>query len=1028
MVYCVSPIYLPIVFFNTRCMTTKLLLFSFLLFTLFLCGFLLLDTSRYSTNTPATRLQLLSNKDAENEEEEEKKAEFTAQRIKYEFDMIKDGGTGKMPVGAHERELQQAYRLPQKQRQGGLTLSPFANNVYTAAGPTNIGGRTRAIVFDKRYGTGANKVILAGAVSGGIFRTSDGGANWTLVTPANEIHNVTAIAQDPRTGFENNWYAGGGEPYGNSASPPAGGAFYNGYGLMKSTDNGLTWNRITSTYNGALETFDDPFDIVHKILVHPVTGHVYVAAHRRLMRSTDNGTNFSPVFIGTQPAAADNGQLDIVCSNSGRIYLAVNGGFPDKNLRGLFYSDAGNTGSWTRFAGGQTVGIDSSDGWKANSYTTSGAISTVAKRIVLALAPSNNNILFACYENGLSQTGTTGKPEADLFKYDFGAATYLNLSANMPDFNGQKDGIDPFTAQGGYDLMVAVKPDNPDVVFVGGTNLYRSTSGFTNNTATSWIAGYKYWGPSATSFSVTTYPETHPDIHNLVFDPTNANRAICASDGGLHITENIMAGTPSATTPVSWTMVSNYQTSQYYHVHAEQRQTGVQANNFIGGMQDNSTYLRVDGDNNHERAGSGDGGAAAIAKFTDFGNYTLYVTSQSGSISRLTPSSATDIEPDGLTGNSDGGSGEFITYFAMDNDNTEDLYYVNFNRVFRTKAGSAVTPSTWTELTGIASKVNPADPGGQDIGIRAIELSRGPYLSSHVMYLGTTEGRIFRLNDPRNIGAAAVPVDITPPVINSYITNTTTTPTPTVNVTDIAVNPNNDDEVMVVYSNYQVTVGSTVNKEFNIWWTTNGKSASPTWTLIEGNLTLPSIRSCAIVARKDNTGKGFTEYYVGTSVGLYSTLGVKDTLTAGKTITWNREGGSVLNYAVVNSLSYRPQDNTLLVGTHGNGMYYTVIPQANYTPNLNTGINDPVRNNKDFIRFTSPGITNSSVQFRIGNMYEVKNLVVQVHNSTGQLVYKKQTGYADGTIDVSRLSKGVYILTVTSNDYKQQFVSKFIKQ
>ncbi|MBZ5858485.1 T9SS type A sorting domain-containing protein [Flavihumibacter profundi] len=1003
-------------------MNAKLPLFTLTLACLVYSGFILLDRPSFIPH------KIFLGTGQSEEEPEEERNEFTAQRIRYEYDMIKDGGTGKIPAGIREREIQQAYRIPVKESQVNMMLSPFADNQYIAAGPNNIGGRTRAVVFDKRFGTGTNKVIIAGAVSGGIFRSTDGGSNWTLVTPPDEIHNVTAIAQDTRAGFENNWYAGGGEPYGNSASPPGGGAFYNGYGLMKSTDNGLTWNRITSTFNGTLENFDDPYDIVHKIVVSPVTGYVYVAAHRRIMRSTDNGSTFSAVFIGTTPAAADYGQLDIVCTSTGRLYLAVNGGFPDKDLRGLFYSDSGNTGTWTRFAGGQTVGTDSLDGWRANSYTSTGELSNSSKRIVLALAPSNNNLVYALYENGLSQAGATGKPEADLFKFDFGASTYANLSANMPDFNGQKDGIDPLTVQGGYDLTLAIKPDNPSVIFIGGTNLYRSTSGFTNTTATSWIAGYKYWGATATDFKVDQYDNTHPDIHNLVFDPSNPSRALCATDGGLHLTENIMGNT-SAVLPVTWTMISNYQTTQYYHVHVEQRQSGVQANNFIGGMQDNSSYLRVDGDNAHVQAGTGDGGAAAISKFNSFSDYTLFITSQTGSIARLTPGNATDITPgSNLTANPTSGYGEFITYFGIDNDNPEDLYYVNYNRVFRTKNSTAVTPTTWTELTGIGAKINPTNPGGDNIGIRAIEISRGPYLSSHVMYIGTNQGRVYRLNDPRNAAVSATPVDITPPAINTIISNTSVNPTPTVNVSDIAVNPNNDDEIMVVYSNYQVSTGSSVIQDFNIWWTTNGKSSNPTWKLIEGNLTLPSIRSCAIVTRKDGLGKGFTEYYVGTSVGLYSTLGISDTLTAGKTITWKREGSNVLGYALVTSLSYRPQDNTLLVGTHGNGMYYTVIPQANYTPNINTATNDPVRNNKDFIRYSWPGITNTNLQFKTGDMYEIKKLVVQVHNENGQLVYKKETGYTDGNIDVSRLAKGVYILSVTSSDFKQQFIRKFIRQ
>ncbi|MCG7859723.1 hypothetical protein MD537_22280, partial [Flavihumibacter sediminis] len=105
--------------------------------------------------------------------------------------------------------------------------------------------------FDVRFGTAGNNVIIAGAVSGGLFRSTDGGSSWTKVTPDNEIHNVTAIAQDPRTGKQNIWYAGGGEPLGNSASPSAGGAFYLGNGLFKSTDNGATWQRVTSTFQGS---------------------------------------------------------------------------------------------------------------------------------------------------------------------------------------------------------------------------------------------------------------------------------------------------------------------------------------------------------------------------------------------------------------------------------------------------------------------------------------------------------------------------------------------------------------------------------------------------------------------------------------------------------------------------------------------------------------------------------------------------------------------------------------------------------
>lgn len=999
-------------------MNKGLLIASLTAATLFLACFFLFRT----TDSPEAEKFLYRGNKPRKKKTMKERAFFSQQRVQYEFDQLKDGGTGYFPIGVHEREISLAKRIPQKEQISGNWLSPFADNSYTTAGPDNFGGRTRALAFDTRFGTGGNQVILAGAVSGGIFRSANGGLSWTNVTPENEIHNVTAIAQDPRAGNQNTWYAGGGEALGNSASPSAGGAFYLGNGLFKSTDNGATWQRLTNTFTGELEVFDAPFDIVHKIIVNPTNGHVYVAGHRRLLRSTDGGTNFTEVFIGTQPAAADNGQMDIVCTGTGRLYLSVNGGFADQNRRGIWYSETGNANTWTRFAGGQTLNTDSISGWRGNSYTNSGAISTVSKRILLALAPSNNNILYAMYENGLSQEGSSGSPEADLFKFDFSSNSFTNLSANMPNFPGQRDGIDPLALQGGYNMMVVVKPDNPNVVFIGGTNLYRSNNGFTNSTGTSWIGGYEYWGPTAENFPVTTYDNHHPDVHNLVFDPTNPNRAICATDGGMHITNNIM-GTASVTNPVNWDIVSGYQTAQYYHVNIEHRETGAQTNNFIGGMQDNGAYLRTNNDDAHVQAGSGDGGAAAIGRFINFNNYALYVSSQLGTLVRLTPGASAAIEPNNLTANPGGGSGEFVTYFTLDNDNPENLYYANYNRIFRTTNASTVTKTSgWTELTGVATKINPASTAGTDIGIRSIRVSHGPYTNASAMYIGTTEGRIYRLNDPRNTAAGTQPVEITPPAINTMLNSAN------INVGGIAINPNNDNEIMVVYTNYQVTVGATTRRDFNIWVTNNAKTANPTWRMVEGNLTLPSIRSCAIVTRKDATGNEFTEYYAGTSVGLYSTISIHDSIAAGKTINWKREGGRTLNYAVVTSLAYRPQDNVLLVGTHGNGMYYTTIPQPNYKPNIGTGVNDPVRNDKNFIQFSYPTIADKNIDYRIGNMFEVKELVIQVHNLNGQLMIKKSSGYQNGSVDVSRLSKGTYILTITSSDYKQQFVKKFLRK
>src|SRR4030095_7668305 len=101
-------------------------------------------------------------------------------------------------------------------------------------------------------------------------------------------------------------------------------------------------------------------------------------------------------------------------------------------------------------------------------------------------------------------------------------------------------------------------------------------------------------------------------MHWLAFDPSDPNKAICANDGGIQSTANIMAPT------VSWTMIPNYQTIQYYHVAMD---PGSGRNNFIGGAQDNGSRFRdatgvlgAPTNDNHFRVVGGDGGATAIAK------------------------------------------------------------------------------------------------------------------------------------------------------------------------------------------------------------------------------------------------------------------------------------------------------------------------------------------------------------------------------------------------------------------------------
>lgn len=409
------------------------------------------------------------------------------ERELFEFEMLKDPATGKIPRMARKNAFDAAKITPTYE---SATLGPLGVLSVTPKGPTNLGGRTRALGIDVRN----DNVMIAGSVSSGVYRTTNGGTSWTRVVPVGQVHNIVSIAQDPRPGFQDIWYFGTGESSGNSTSL---GSTYFGSGIWKSTDNGVTWAQLASTAS-AIESYTVAFDFVHKIAVDPTNGNVYAAASNTIQRSTDGGTSWTQVL----GILANAGYTDVIVTPAGRVYAAFTGG--DAN-NGVWTSTTGAAGTWgTRIAG--TGGAPNHPNWNAQS---------AYGRVVLAYAPSNPNIIFSLYSNNFTSVCPTptnptaiAGVEAELYKWDQSLLTWTDLSANLPDETGCSNGNDPFAVQGGYDLVVAVKPDNENVVFIGGTNLYRSTNGFTSTAATTRIGGYN------SSANYAQYPNSHPDIHS----------------------------------------------------------------------------------------------------------------------------------------------------------------------------------------------------------------------------------------------------------------------------------------------------------------------------------------------------------------------------------------------------------------------------------------------------------------------------------------------------------------------------------
>lgn len=415
--------------------------------------------------------------------------------------------------------------------------SPLAATSWQQIGPYQVGGRVRSIAVHPTDG----QTLWIGAADGGVWKSTDRGQSWEPTMDNTNAIAMGAVAVDPNN--PDILYAGTGEMSSNVDA-------YTGAGIFKSEDGGITWRVLGLTNVGAFS----------RIIVHPGNSLTIWAA------ATKNNGGF---YKSTDGGITWRRTLDLAVAD-----ITVNPQNPDQLWIGLM-----SNGIQASTDGGETFAA------RNNGLAPLG---TTLNRMSVQVAYSNPSILYAL---GYETAGTT--TFSRIYKSTNSGGSWTKIFDNQPNFLANSA-----ASQGWYNNVIAVQPDDPNIVIAGGVTMVRTTNG-----GSSWS---------------TAGANVHADHHAMAFDPANPSRLYEGNDGGMYRSENSGG---------SFTKISQgLAITQFYAMAIDQRQ----ANLTYGGAQDNGTLTHFSADGGD--VFGGDGFYVAVDHTVDD---IIYIERENGQIYRI---------------------------------------------------------------------------------------------------------------------------------------------------------------------------------------------------------------------------------------------------------------------------------------------------------------------------------------------------------------------------------------------------------
>jgi photosystem II stability/assembly factor-like uncharacterized protein len=292
-------------------------------------------------------------------------------------------------------------------------------------------------------------ILYAGAPSGGMWISEDGGDTWITTTDNLPSIGVSAIAVSHEN--PNHIYIGTGDRDNNDAP---------GVGVFKSVDGGHTWTQKNAGMGNK---------IVNAMLINPRNARTVIAGTSGgLYISHDAGENWA------RSTGGDFWDLEYKPGDTSIVYSAVGG---------AFYRS-----------------LDGGVSWNSISMPLS------SSRTSIAVTPANPNVVYAVLSSGNVFAGF-------IKSYDSGET--FQVQSTTPNILGYDYSGNDDRGQAWYDLCMAADPNDENIVYVGGINVWNSTDG-----GETWdMAGY--WTQ-----------HIHADHHIMEYNPLNGKLYV-GHDGGL---------------------------------------------------------------------------------------------------------------------------------------------------------------------------------------------------------------------------------------------------------------------------------------------------------------------------------------------------------------------------------------------------------------------------------------------------------------------------------------------------------------